>query len=117
MTGTPCVKRWCSKSRSKQLCEDDSCRYAHSDYLPVPEEPFTIADYLILPGELRQYLADGKRMREWWICNRPTDWVGFHENVKERQKQARTEFDRYVREGKGTLETLGAYCGESCGDI
>lgn len=116
MSGTPCIKRWCPQSPClKDLCEDGSCRYPHGDYLPVPCEPYSVEDYIVLPGNLRRYRADGKLFGLDWNDDEDIDWGAFEEGVKEIQNQVRKDFTRWVSEGRGTLESLHCYCGEDCG--
>lgn len=110
---TPCVHRWCPDNpHSSRDCPNPRCRYAHKDYLPVErDEGYIQDDYIILPGKLRGCRYDGKLS--------PQSAEGFNKRALEdqairHQKQGRRDFDRWVAEGAGTLDTLYCYCGKYC---
>ncbi|KAK3623489.1 hypothetical protein LTR56_021579 [Elasticomyces elasticus] len=117
MSGTPCIHRLCPGSPdSKDDCSHPTCRYVHRDYLPTPDF-CTVADYIILPGELRQYQVDGDiRWHRWsdFQMDQPA-WEVFEARMKQRQVSALDRAELYVEKGKGTLKTFHGGCGAMCG--
>lgn len=118
MSGTACIHRLCDLSpASKDACPREECRYAHNDYLPVPFKPYRVGDYIVLHGNLRGYLVDGRVARQEWADHDITDWREFDRGVIARRRRAWGDLARWVREGQGTWESLSHYCGASCGKL
>ncbi|KAK5677841.1 hypothetical protein LTS10_009724 [Elasticomyces elasticus] len=117
MSGTPCIHRLCPGSPdSKEDCSHPTCRYVHRDYLPTPDF-CTVEDYIILPGELRQYQVDGEIRRHRW-SDRQMDqpaWERFEARMKQRQAATLDRAELYVESGEGTLKTFHGGCGAMCG--
>ena len=82
--------------------------------MPVSNTALSSKDYVILPGKLRTYLADGKlpmlRNRASGITLEAT------KEAREKQKAARNDFTRWVSEGLGRLDKLHYPCGDQCGE-
>lgn len=114
LADTPCIHRLCRISpSSKERCTNPSCRYAHRDYLRATEG-YEESDYIILPGNLRRYLSSGKLPS----FRRPLghrDYMQVTSEGKRRQKMAREELNRAVRDGEASLENLHFPCGDICG--
>ena len=70
-------------------------------------------DYVILPGIFRGYMFVGEVPRGHIDSSTPKHLV--YDEIKERQKRAHRDFERWIRDGEGTYKTLYCYCGEFCG--
>jgi len=115
MSETPCIHRWCADSfSSKDECLSPECRYAHTDHLPLPEDSFVLEDYIILPGNLRTYLIDGRQPRLQGFPVGEGSWKDFDKRVRVRQDWARANLLERLYWGEGTLQTLYCACGTRC---
>lgn len=118
LSGTVCVHRWCGHNRGKirAHCDKYACRYAHKDHLPTDSSKYSQEDYIILPGFLRDYMADGQGPP----LEAPShpDIFGTASLAAKcclRQKEGRKEIQRMVRDGEGPLHKVELPCGPNCG--
>ncbi|KAK5735531.1 hypothetical protein LTR17_008064 [Elasticomyces elasticus] len=86
------------------------------DYLPTSEFCST-EDYIILPGDLREYKVDGEVRQHYWDEHHrnAVAWAAFEAEIKQRQVLALDDAELSVEKGQGTLQLYQGWCGAKCG--